>query len=461
MGTTAPLDTVTEIRRLPKALFLPYRFLSPAILAVTFFAVATRGHLIAGDSFTYIDAAVFRTPLYPLFLDLVELAAPDHSLAVAAILQLAFGLLAADALVRLLRRLTPMSDLTAIVFLLLFLYPYLGRLEVGTAIHSEGLAYPLYLLSTRFLLAALAHRSGRSFAFYLALCVAAVLTRPQFLFMLALTVPVLVYWLHRERSYRATFGLALLVVAAALLALLLDRTYHLWRHGSFVQIPFTGLQLMASALYLSDPADQDLLGDEQRALLAELQKRASGAGLTLRHNTSPGGLTAFSWHFRASYNDLAWRTIYPAMRERFDWKEELTPQDFIRMDHVLSSLALKVLPRHKKQWVKLYLSNIAASLGLTHSLLLLVALVASTIHTLRTRERVTLLFAAGSLAHLSNCAYTAAVMPLIARYTFYTELVFLVLATTVVLKLLGLGRGQLRQEGADRLGRPSPRGHRP
>ncbi len=166
----------------------------------------SRGAELTRDSASYLDAAVYRTPLYPLFLDLLQAIAAGKALIAAVVLQAALGLSAISILVRYLRRALGLPTWVTWLTAALLLLPYVGPLAVANRIQSEALAYPLFLLAMRYLLAAIVEDRAAPLLAAAGLAGAAVLARPQLLFLYPVVALVALGWSLRRRSRRRGLG---------------------------------------------------------------------------------------------------------------------------------------------------------------------------------------------------------------------------------------------------------------
>ncbi len=404
-------------------------------------ALLRRGIELAKDSSGYLEGAVFRAPLYPLILEALELVFGRHALTATLVGQITFGLVAVAALVLYLRRAIELPDWLAWLAAALLLVPYAGPLAVANRVLSEALAYPLFLLAVRSLLGAILEDRWGRFAAATGWAAALVLTRQQFLFLWPLlTLCALLWLLERSVRRRGLAALALVVTVASGVELA-DRGYRLVRHGRFARAPFAGLQLLAGALYVSPGALAERLPAAQRDLFVALHAEGRERRLLAEANPSPGGVASYAWHFRQGYNEIVWRLIVPAMRER------IGGDDWFAVEAELLPLARALIRAEPLAFLRLYVANLLSALGVWYAMLLGVITPLTLARGLAHRSAPDLAAGLLALSHLANCALVALVEPLKMRYSFYTDGLLLVLLVLLVARGSQPARSHVRNRG--------------
>ncbi len=411
----------------------------PLILGLHALAAALvlpAGYILRQDSVGYLEGAIFRAPLYPFLLSLATAAGTARGLTLVFLLQLLAVLYASASLVLFLRRELALPNWLAALASLFLLAPILG-LRIANAIVTEALGYAFFLLALRHLLDAVLNSSQRAFILHLAMTGLAVLTRPQFLFVYPVSALALVYVSARARSRRATLVLAGALLASLLLTDLLDRTYRYVHHGLFSRAPFTGLQLMAPALYLSTPEDARRFAAPEASLFTALHAQAEAAGVVQSANPHPRGLGSFARHYSAEYNTLVWDIIVPTFARQIFQAKRLDAPGYVAMDDMLLPMAKTLILGHPRAYLRLYVSNIADRLGSNYGLVLATALLVALGSSWRHRDRVATAFAAVAVLHLANYGLVAAVEPLWVKYSLYTDFPLLALFVVLLVQTAG------------------------
>lgn len=399
----------------------PLAALSVLILA---YALAT-GPAGVRDSASYLAAAAYRTALYPTFLTLLGAAFGPFQLYAAVVIQILLGLCAGWRLLRSLGhqglRGWPLRFAGALIAL-----PYLWPLAVGNSIASEGLAYPLFLLAASELLEAVRGASPGATVRFTLWTSLGVLARPQLLF-LAPAALVVIGWQHLcrqgRRSAPSWIAFASLLALGLGTALLTECSYHRWRHGHFAVAPFTDLQLMASALYVSNEEDAGALEPDQVTLFTSLRRHAADKHLLLANNPSHTGLASFAAHYGHVYNDLVWRTVVPELRKALADGQELQSGHFFEAASLLRPMAMALIRRHFVTWLRLAWSNLLQGLGSHYALLVLLTIPIAAARS--PADRLASLLLAAAALHLANLGLVSLIQVARLRYTFYTDILYL------------------------------------
>lgn len=183
-----------------------------ALLAIQYL----RGVQISVDTTTYADGSFLLSPLSPLLLDIARWTAGSHWQAIVHGGQFLLGAAAVYVLSAYLgsRFQLPVWVFCAASYLLL--RPYInGEGRIGNVILAAGIAYPLVLFATRWMLHAITTKERRFFFIVLGFVRALVLTREQFVFLYPVTAVTLRYLRLRLRYYRLALPLAVAFGARA------------------------------------------------------------------------------------------------------------------------------------------------------------------------------------------------------------------------------------------------------
>lgn len=421
------IPALSEEERLAERRF---RLALIALSVVVALLLLRRGFFVHTDSRSYIDHLVYRTAGYPLFLDLTELLFGRFGLHAAFLLQILLGVWACQSLAATLRRALRVPRIGSVAALLVLLAPYVGPPYVANRILSEGLAYPLFLLTMRALLLVVTAARPSAIGGYVIFGTLVILVRPQFAFLHALSaLTVAILW-RSTGARRKACALALGWLLASGAATLTDRTIRWARHGYFGSAPFLAIQFMAPALYVSRPEDLARLEPAQASLVKGLRERAESQHLLISSN-SRGSLNRFARHYEESYDRLAWRIAFATFQERTRSPgDAVTP--FVASEAALLPIVPRLLWARRGTYLHLVLANIAGYHGYLYFALICLSYPALAGRRPR-RGSSRLFFALVTTAHLANVVAVAVIEPLRMRYAFHTEALWVAL----VLALLG------------------------
>ncbi len=402
------------------------------LLAATAAWIAYRGVIVKPDSSSYLRSAVHRTAGYPMLLDLCRvLPGRQGRLWGAIAIQSALGIGAATWLLLELRRRFRLGNPSALATLVALVSPF-WTLNLGNLILSQALAYGFFLLAARSLIRATIDGRLRDYAGYFAWAGAAVLTRPQFVFLHFVSGLLVLDLLIRRRPFRRVVAVVALFAACLAIPGLIDRAWRWHRHDVFASLPYAGQQLIAGALYLAQPEDAGRFAEPDRSLFVEMYRRAREDKLLAPAKEHDEAwlllpfvrLTLYDVrHYGFVYNKLAWDTGFGTAREMLCPKCGFAAT-FFAVDGPLRRISLGLTAAHPGDRVRLYLSTLLAA-GTPYSwFLVLVALAVAWELGIRRREPVGVAFALALLLHLCNLGLTAVVEPELGRYTFPTTTLY-------------------------------------
>jgi hypothetical protein len=418
-----------------------FALLAAALLAAVAAEIYRRGVLLRPDSRGYMNAVVHRTAAYPAFIELVRRLVGPALLPTLVAAQSVLGLAATTLVALDLRRRFALGTASALAVLGLLLSPYWED-EVGNLVLAQALAYPLFLLAVRSLIAAFARARLRDFVAYFVLAAATVLARPQFVFLHAISLLVVATVALRRRTWRRDLPLVACFLASLLLAPLADRAWRWWRHGTFAGLPYTGHQLITAALYISDAGDAARFDGATRAVFEEIRAHAA------RRKLLPAVRQEEPWrplpglaiplykvtHFRYVYNRLSWGEAFDSAARVF-CPECDRADAFLAIDPPLREIALGLIRAHPGRWLLLYLSNLLAAAAPSEWLLLALLSAGAAWRLHRGADDVALAFLLAAGLHVTNLALIAAVEPELDRYVFPTAVTWLALAVIFVRSL--------------------------
>lgn len=199
---------------------------------------------------SYITMGTSRPPLYPIFLALFRWAG-SYQFNVVMWLQGIFTFASLLYVRHWLRTHLFISEFLIFLICAIVTLTILLHFQVWY-IQSEGLAFPLFIL-TFFKLTDCFFEFSYKKILYLAFLVSLlILTRLQFYFIY-LTYPLLLVWYFWQRvSIKKIAAATIILITSITLTTLIDHGYHYYKHGVFSGGSYSGLMILVQALYLAD-----------------------------------------------------------------------------------------------------------------------------------------------------------------------------------------------------------------
>src|SRR4029078_6210281 len=170
--------------------------------------------------------------------------------------------LSAYLLVRTLEDNLKFNRLTFFIVLSILSLPY--TLRWGNFLLSQGLAYPLFLLTVRYLFISLFKGNKKALYYGMVTLILLTLTRRQFLFMYVVFPCVILYIGYRYKLILKEIMFLLLMFGLTYLSAdFLERSYNFFYHKPFSTVPSLGMQLIVAPLYLASEEDEVIFEDNQ------------------------------------------------------------------------------------------------------------------------------------------------------------------------------------------------------
>lgn len=420
--------------------------------------LASRGTLVAPDSAGYLAASSVRPALYPLFLDLIDLATGGGAERYTHLFQIALGAAALFFATLTFRRLFGLGALATVAVSVCLLVPYFRYAPFANLILSEGLAYPLFLFATALLLSAMLTRSLPQALGFLALTIALCLVRKQFLFLFPLGLLVALHAGLQDRDLRRA-----LIVAAATLAGLaatpfVDKGAAWLARGDAYRYPLTAVQLVTLPVYAAPLSAAERLTPESAAIFLAARRVMDERTISLESfRKRPWPHIDVAAHYARSFADALHEAILPAAistlfakpyRDAEDWKSVerlLTRDEVARLDAALFALWRDLGLAAPAETATVFVRNVMFFLGGPMFLVLFALLGALAARAaLGGGSGLGWAVATALAAHLGNFLLVALVEPVYPRYSLYTDAV--VIAMIVVLASAAFDRRRNRVE---------------
>ena len=372
------------------------------------------------DSLGYIDIWFNRTPVYPLFVNAVQAVFGDSYKTALKVLQLFLGLASVWFFINQLRKQISLKAFWYLLLTLIILVPYLYNHKIANNILTEAIAYPLYLLTTiHFLLFFFKDRTIH-LRYALIFLFILLLTRKQFLYFVPIGMVILFWISYKSKTFKNHIPHFIVLALLPFLVSLTDSTYHKIVHGHFTNTPWTGIHLLAPAMYVADKEDVAIYTSEEEkayfnAIYAEIEENKYNEAAAISE-----GQDIIS-HYIANFAKIANGTIYPIGKERYE--NELSKDDaLIKVDETTTAMSIPLIKDNFKKWLSLYIINFSYGFENSKYVLLFVILFLfgiSKINVSNINRFKAIAFV--TCITISNIAIVAVGMHTLKRFTFYND----------------------------------------
>lgn len=396
---------------------------------VLIFCISTP-YLLTPDSQGYINMDIYRSMGYPIFLKIFEIFG-TYQLHFVKIFQIIFTIGCAIYLTYILKKIIQLQNLFLLIIYFFLLIPLVYEQKVGNFIISEGIAYPLYLLTIACLLNYFLLDKLKYFYFTIILILFLIQVRGQFLFMMPLVLLSLVAKHKKSILKWSNIKLLVLVVLIPIITILTDITFHKTQHNNAVTTPFTGIQIVSLPLYISNISDASALKTvHQKRYFSYIYNELKHKKLLLssKNDETINDLD----NFYKNYTQIANGTL-SEKGDLFFKKAKNNDEKTILNDKMASSITYSLFQKNYQLYFKMYFQNVAKGIGSAKYLLLILLLLGlSLIKIIQTKFTSHYGFIyITTLAILGNVFIVGLAEPVISRYVFYNNWILV----TIVLLL--------------------------
>lgn len=345
------------------------------------------------DSGAYTRMDISREPMYSLFLAFFRGLIPFGSDIYLYAVVVAQGIIAAVAVAVLVGYLSDELNLSNMLSLGIYAFPYLvsllfrfvagDRFMFSNAILTEGVTVSLHLLFIRFLYEYIKYQSKKSLIWCVVLCFIGINTRKQMMvWLLVLTVVILVC--NAKKAFAKNIVKSIMVCGIVLLSsLLFDRTFNLLINDQFSGHVNDNRFIATMIFYTADSSDVECIENEElKKLYFDIYTSCKEGGLLKPDKDSGMGWFDRAYHFVQSYDRVQLRTMYPMIREKMpelEYAKEITEEEK-RLDKIISyyidECLINNIPRMGSVYVDNVLTGLVTSISQRNRLLSIYALLA-------------------------------------------------------------------------------------
>jgi hypothetical protein len=407
-----------------------------------------RGLIFCADTVAYHNYYSSQPPLYPLIILICKLIAGSGYELLLLSIQISLGLIGITAFSFFLYKQFSLNKWIVLLFSIILFEPNFFGLQIGNNEATESLAYPLFLITVKYILEGVKQQSLGKFVSSFFFASLLIFTRAQFLFLYPLIAIIIFYLLlFTTMDKRQIMKLGIIFLAFILGNFLLVETYHYIRSGTFSR-PTSGIQLAANAMYVSTLQDSTLFTNNvEKTIFTEIMTIAEKNHMT--KSSSNNGSNSHYWN--------AYSYLVPLLKETFQqrYKPETVADSiastkeytykYMKDNYLIAiegkitkSISKKLLIHNWKQYTRLVLKTISYELGYPTGLIwkvtIGIGLIILFILGKRSYELTFLLIAV--LCHVLNLGLVASVEHMLPRFSFYTDVLVFVLFMSVLFSFL-------------------------
>ena len=392
------------------------------------------------DTASYLNAAIYRYPVYPIFTKFLKFVFQNYFDLVTVGIQLLFGLVAVHFTAKKLTEVLQLNYLTKFILVAILLFPFFGPLYVANNICSEGLSYPLYLFFLTFSFDFLNRFNRKTFILLLISYILLTLTRGQFII---LPIIVLVIYILKVKG-SALKGIHLkkifLLLLIPFIATVMDKSYHILKDGRFVSTPFSFISASGASLYVSQASDiQFIETDDDKEIFKDCHAFLTENNWLLSSKNRATPKDDYK-HFHNNVSKLCNFTLHDRGTQYYLDKGYNIVDARIAIEKTSKSMYPILVKNNFNNWLRLYYNNLVHSFKSVFLLLFIVfVLIFSFIKSIISDNKIYLfMFFMASLI-LSNALIVAFASHSIIRYLFYNYSLFF-LIFVLLIKIIKHGK---------------------
>jgi len=412
----------------------PYTKLSiiyMSIYALVGVLVILRGPIYFPDSYTFVDMALNHSPAYCTFLKIFTSIFGDYfewPVVVAQYVIIAFGI---HFFIKTLNQIFNLHHFGIIMIQLICLAPCVYVHNLGSAILSEALTYPMVLLIFGLTLKLFIEEDLKYLFKIAALLFVLILTRGQFLALIPALIILVSYIIFKKKSFSKQFYFLAILVAIPILTSFTEKVYNKIVFGHFINNTMNYVHIMAAPFYIANETDIDLFTDQdERDYFNLVYSSLKEANLTRNQNL---GLKIGDYKFyENNFPKICNRRIYDLGLDFYEAKGLNYIDRSIALNTLCSKMFGPLLKQNFKVRLSLFAKNFINAFGSSKQLLFFfVLLFYGVINLLKSNKHIYKFIVIATLFMFANNMIIALLIHSIKRYIFYFD--WVVFTTFIIL----------------------------
>ncbi len=399
-----------------------------AYLVIGIFVIS-RGAIYFPDSYTFLNMALNHSPIYCVFLKIITSVFGDYFELPLIIIQyviIAFGI---NYFIKTLKCIFNIHSIGFIIIQLICLAPCVYVHNLGSAILSEALTYPIFLALFALTLKLFIEENLKYLYKICVLLFVLILTRGQFFALIPVLVLIVGYIIFRAKSFTKHFYFLVILISLPFLTSLSERIYNKMVFGYFVNNAMNYVHLISSPFYLSNENNVNLFANEdERAYFELIYNSLKEAELTRNQNLK----TDDYMFYHNNFSKICNRRILDLGLNFYKAKGLNFIEQNLALNKLCSKMVFPLIKENFKSWITLFIKNIKNSFGSSKQMLFfLVLLFYGLINLIKTNKNIYKFIVIATLLMYANNTLIALVVHSIKRYTFYFD--WVVFATFIIL----------------------------
>ena len=408
-----------------------YKLIQIVIYVVIGIFVISKGAIYFPDSYTFIDMALNHSPLYCSFLKVFTSIFGENFEFPLVVAQYAIIVFGVYFFVAQLNNVFKIHKVGLIIIQLICLAPCVYVHDLGRAILSEAITYPVFLILFALTLKMFVEENLTYLYKISGLLFVLILTRGQFLALIPALILVVCYILFKNKSFTKQFYFLVLLIAIPIVTSFSERVYNKMVFGYFVNNAMNYVHVIASPFYIANDSDVNLFSNEdERAYFNLIYSSLKEAELTRNQNLSADkdDYIFYQHHFSKICN----RRIYDLGLDFYQAKGLDYIESNIALNTLCSRMVGPLIKQNFKVWVKLFVKNLKNSFGSSKQLIFYLVLLFYGIYNLiKKNKNIYKFIVIATLFMFANNTLIALVIHSIKRYIFYFD--WVIFATFILL----------------------------
>ena len=417
--------------KLTKKSFTQLDIISSTIYALVGLLVISRGPIYLPDSYTFVDMALNHSPAYCTFLKIFTSVFGDYFEWPVVITQYAIIVFGIHVLLKTLNQVFNLHKLGLIIIQLICLAPCVYVHNLGSAILSEALTYPMLLVIFALTLKLFVETELKYLYKIAMLLFVLILTRGQFLALVPALILIVVYILYKTKSFSKQFYFLAILIAIPILTSFTEKVYNKIVFGHFINNTMNYVHIIASPFYIANETDIDLFtNQDERDYFNLVYRSLQEANLTRNQNL---GIKIGDYKFyENNFPKICNRRIYDLGLDFYEAKGLNYIDRSIALNTLCSKMFVPLLKQNFKVWLSLFAKNFINSFGSSKQLLFfLVLLFYGVVNLIKSDKHIYKFIVIATLFMFANNMIIALVIHSIKRYIFYFD--WVIFATFIIL----------------------------
>ena len=378
--------------------------------------------LVSPDTYGYINADIYRSLGYPIFVEIHELLFGSYFMFAIKISQFLIFYLCLHYFFKTIKNILKLNDLSSILFFSVLVIPVFYEQKLLNSILTESLSYSLYLLFIGFYCKGIQDKDNKKTFFSYLILLILLQIRSQFLFIIPVLIGIQLIINHKKVMNINTWKQIAIICCIPIISIIIDFCYHSIKHDKNTTTPFTGIQVASLPFYVSKKQDYKIFENKTqqeyfKLIYSKLEKR------NLLINQIPDEIYTKTDFYFANYTKIANQTLSGDGDAFFTNKPDLNDKT-IANDKMSKSMVLPLITNNFGAYCIIYFQNFTKGIGTSKQLLLYLILLGYFLYNYKKTSVIIVLML---LLLLANITLVTLAEHVISRYTFYNNWVLIVI----------------------------------